>query len=884
MTLNENNYAGWKYQIRLALQAKNLWHFVLDSSLRNDPRAKFASTLITSTLSYDNLLKVINHEFPYDIWTALENIFENRSYSEKQILLSKFHGYRITSVRDLSKSLGEIQAMAARLKSLGAPMDDDTIMSIILNGLRDSFKLFKISWNLSSSSQKNLNKLISHILAEAATMKHPTERALIAQKVPENRKFNKPYNKSGQQSRNNYPKKPGYRQNQQKQGKPQNDNKNRKNDTCNFCKQKGHWARDCLELKNKKKVEERGPVALMAITGDIEISEMTWIADSGCSAHMTPHKEWILDYRRLPEPVKVRVGNNQLITARGIGSIETSVGTLKNVHYVPDLGQSLFSLSSAAEQGIEFKIDQESLKILQGQEVIMTASKVNGVYLLEFEIIRELTALVAATMDDWHQRLGHPSTDVIERMARKSSVEGMKLKNSVKHSKCEACALNKCTRTSHPSKSTEKAKKAGQVLHIDTAGPMAHESLGGSRYFLLAKDEFSTYKQVRPVASKSDISDEVKRIISVTELETGNKVLCLVSDNGSEFTNHDLSSYLRDKGIEQRFSVVYTPQQNGFIEREIRTVTECARTLLNNAQLPQPLWAEMVSTAVYLLNRRINSRTGNKTPFELWFGKKPSVKNLHRVGTKAVILSRENGRTKFDAKGDKMIFIGYTDVFNTYRFYDPEMEQIIVRCDAVFLNETRPTVSRTDEPENVTEIELIKQDARSSDSSETDCGEGMYETAEESSDDSDATIEDPGAESASAEEKSEAGPERFGTFIQNVPKNLIYRNRPPVILESRLRPRKAKHQANLSTIEAAEDPSSYKEAMKRSDKGKWLEAMKDEINSLKKNEVWILVDRPRCNIVTNKWVLKIKRKPDGSIERYRARLVARGFSQIQGID
>lgn len=104
------------------------------------------------------------------------------------------------------------------------------------------------------------------------------------------------------------------------------------------------------------------------------------------------------------------------------------------------------------------------------------------------------------------------------------------------------------------------------------------------------------------------------------------------------------------------------------------------------------------------------------------------------------------------------------------------------------------------------------------------------------------------------------------------------------IIQSRLRSKsveptahKKVGHAHLTTMEADEDPKSFDEAMKREDSQLWHEAMQQEIASLKKLQVWELVNRPKCNVVTNRWVLKIKRKPDGQIDRYRARLVARGF-------
>ena len=73
--------------------------------------------------------------------------------------------------------------------------------------------------------------------------------------------------------------------------------------------------------------------------------------------------------------------------------------------------------------------------------------------------------------------------------------------------------------------------------------------------------------------------------------------------------------------------------------------------------------------------------------------------------------------------------------------------------------------------------------------------------------------------------------------------------------------------------------------MSRSDKSQWQDAMEDEMRSLAKNKVWELVTRPNnINVVTNRWVFKIKRKPNGDVDRYRARLVARGFTQVEGVD
>jgi hypothetical protein len=81
------------------------------------------------------------------------------------------------------------------------------------------------------------------------------------------------------------------------------------------------------------------------------------------------------------------------------------------------------------------------------------------------------------------------------------------------------------------------------------------------------------------------------------------------------------------------------------------------------------------------------------------------------------------------------------------------------------------------------------------------------------------------------------------------------------------------------------DRQTLAEARSRSDWPKWREAMDREIATLQAAGTWIDVPRPSDkNVVGSKWVFRIKRKADGSIDKYKARLVARGFTQIYGVD
>lgn len=88
----------------------------------------------------------------------------------------------------------------------------------------------------------------------------------------------------------------------------------------------------------------------------------------------------------------------------------------------------------------------------------------------------------------------------------------------------------------------------------------------------------------------------------------------------------------------------------------------------------------------------------------------------------------------------------------------------------------------------------------------------------------------------------------------------------------------------MEVVEALE-PASYREAMRRVDWELWKKAMDEEITMLKNTGTWELVDPPSgVNIVGSKWVFKAKKDAAGNVVRYKARLVAQGFSQVPGVD
>ncbi|GKD95949.1 retrotransposon protein, putative, ty1-copia subclass [Tanacetum coccineum] len=100
-----------------------------------------------------------------------------------------------------------------------------------------------------------------------------------------------------------------------------------------------------------------------------------------------------------------------------------------------------------------------------------------------------------------------------------------------------------------------------------------------------------------------------------------------------------------------------------------------------------------------------------------------------------------------------------------------------------------------------------------------------------------------------------------------------------------IRRSKRPHRAPNRLCLNVKEPASYKAAMLDSESNKWIDAMNAEIQSMMDNMVWVLVDLPHgCKTVGSKWLFKKKTDMDGIIHVYKSRLVAKGYTQLYGVD
>nr|GFC91598.1 putative ribonuclease H-like domain-containing protein [Tanacetum cinerariifolium] len=188
--------------------------------------------------------------------------------------------------------------------------------------------------------------------------------------------------------------------------------------------------------------------------------------------------------------------------------------------------------------------------------------------------------------------------------------------------------------------SKEKAKE--HLIHqsqfqiqgrdMDLYGPMGIASINGKRYILVIVDDYSRYTWVHFLRSKDEAPAVIITFLKRITILLQSPVIIIRTNNGTEFKNQVLKIYFDSVGISHQLSSVRTPQQNGVVERQNRTLVEAARTMLIFSRAPLFLWAEAIATACFTQNHSIIHRQFNKTPYELINGRKLDISFLHVFG------------------------------------------------------------------------------------------------------------------------------------------------------------------------------------------------------------------------------------------------------------
>lgn len=510
---------------------------------------------------------------------------------------------------------------------------------------------------------------------------------------------------------------------------------------------------------------------------------------------------------------------------------------------------------------------------------------------------------------------------------------------------CTTCAIGKMkkkiTRVVAPRKD-----EILDLVSIDSCGPLPRSLVGNTTFLELVDNHSRKHWRICTKDRKSVTSDLDAWKVTV-ELQTGKQLKAIRLDNALELLAV-VKLWVKKYGLTLQETEPYTSHQNGVAERSIQTTESSIRAMLHDSQLPIEFWDEAAMTDAYLRNLTpVGPIIDGKptSPEQVYTGKLPSIDHIRVWGCKCVAYVNPDShppgtrRDKLMPKGREAVLMGFDpETTKQYRIYAPDLGRCIKSSTVTFFEDVKGGDIDL-KLERFTPNELITRNptkrphisSQNIHVNHTVSQEKVPEIiglADPIATTSPVPMTQPSPKSPIPEEPEPLPPDPPSQPIQpprpppympraqthtSIPTPSHFNSQaasiPWLPALKRKRDDEMGEDENVSKhirallamkateIEEEEDeqgpvlvrvpiPTTYEEAINDPVYGsRWLQAAKLEVSQLEANNTWIVEVPPEgANLVTSKWVFGVKYNPDGTIQKFKARLVARGFSQLEGID
>ncbi|KAJ9517300.1 hypothetical protein QJQ45_009205 [Haematococcus lacustris] len=636
----------------------------------------------------------------------------------------------------------------------------------------------------------------------------------------------------------------------------------------------------------------RSSIAYSVVSKPLLFGE--WVIDSGCSRHLTPHRELLHDYQPLHEPHHIIVANGSRIEAQGQGVVcfEGAGGAMQllDILHVPEADGNLVSVGKATRAGgsVHFTPFGCSINMPGAEHSIRGTQVEQDLFLLDSKPVPVAGgfSLAARTCSD-------PLQTSLE--ARQHAGLGVTATRPLMLVHSDVC---------------------------DVTGQYSAATPDGMRYFVSLLDEFSGLVAVVLIKHKSEAPAALRDMVTLLQRRLGHKVVYLRTDRGGEYIGAETQQWLRSEGITHQQTAPRTPTMNGSAERVNRTIMECVRAMMLASGVPAFLWGFGVMAAAHVHN--VRPVAGKPcTPHEACFGSPPDIHHLRVWGCPAWVHDSEPS-SKLASRGIKGVFVGYEEGGKAYQVWAEGrlyVSKSVVFDEQAVLRRFAPVPCAPAPSDLVAPPSAVAPKEGGSAAGEQPGKQGGIEQGRMGSGGGTLAVT-PTVTPArhSANRGGGSSDSNSGGGMETGTPDTVPALRPALVPPERRRSERvrkrvefpdfvtlcysARYESNSSSGSEREgdgsrgsrgssggaasqpaEPRSFSEAMSRPDAEEWGRAMDAEMASQHANQTWVLVSRqPGMSVLPGRWVLKVKWGSDGSIVKYKARWVVKGFRQRDGVD
>ncbi|KAG8472493.1 hypothetical protein CXB51_034175 [Gossypium anomalum] len=606
---------------------------------------------------------------------------------------------------------------------------------------------------------------------------------------------------------------------------------------------------------------------------------------------------------------RVSMGNGASVSIAHIGSSSMMSGSrllhLKNILHVPTVCKNLLSVGQFAKDNsvyFEFHPYMCFVKDIQTGTIPLVGHMHKGLY--RFDVspagslkftaglqVNPVSVCHAQLSSDpllWHNRLGHPCNNVLARVLKNCNVS---FKHSCLPTVCSACQLGKSHKLPFSASKTVYSLPFELVVS-DVWGP-SHVKSNGFSYYVSFVDMHSRYTWLYFIKAKSEVLNCFLNFQQMVRVQFGVSIKMFQTDWGGEYRS--LSSELFKFGVQHRITCPHTSKQNGVAERRHRQVVDIGLTLFAQASMSLEFWSDAFSHAVHVVNRLPTHVLHGVGPYEVLYKVRPDYSRLRVFGCTCFPSLRPYNHHKLQFRSRSCTFLGFGSNHKGYKCLD-DSGRVFLSRHVIFDETTFPfQQSRSSK----TPVDLMKQTHQQSHvpivsvpapvissfgisvcptSSSSMAPSRLGHSPERSPID--------GVSSSQFFEESRSGhstrnsPEASDDpCVPHSPPIRTIVNTHPMLTRSKCGISKPKI---FSTVVTEKEPISIQEAFQSP---QWTATAQAEYQALLSNHTWDLMPLPAGRrAVGCKWIFKIKRNADGSVARYKGRLVVKGYLQEAGID